>query len=62
MTQNIIVGIIVLLAVIFVIKRIYRNIRHANDPCYGCGGCEIHRQLMEKRKTCNKNKHSNCKK
>ena len=36
MYQYIIVAAILLLAVGYASWRVYVNIRHANDPCYGC--------------------------
>jgi hypothetical protein len=62
MVQTIIVTIIVTLAIAYVAYKIYMKIHSFNDPCAGCSGCEIHRQLMEKRKECNKNQRSGCKK
>jgi hypothetical protein len=50
MTQTIIVIIIVAAAVGWALHMAYRNIRHANDPCYGCAGCELHRQMMENKR------------
>lgn len=54
MTQTIIVAVIVIAALVYAGYRIYLNIRSAGDPCYGCPGCELHKQLMEKRRGCTK--------
>lgn len=62
MLQDIIVTVIVLSAAAFVCRAVYRTIKHSNDPCYGCKGCEIHRQLMEKKEKCKNKIHSDCKK
>ena len=62
MIQTIIVTFIVTLAIAYVAYKIYKRIQSSDDPCAGCSGCEIHRQLMVKRKECNKNHRSGCKK
>ena len=54
--QYIILGAILVLAVAYAAWRIYRAIRHANDPCYGCEGCAL-KDLKQQAKTkkCPKN-------
>lgn len=29
--------------------RIYKAVRSAGDPCYGCNGCELKKQLRKNR-------------
>ena len=39
--QYLIVTVILAIAVGYAAWRIYRALRMANDPCYGCEGCEL---------------------
>lgn len=50
--QYIILCLILLLALSFVVFRIYMTFRYANDKCYGCSGCAIHDQMQRKKKAC----------
>ena len=54
--QYIILGAVLVLAVTYAGWRIYRALRHANDPCYGCEGCAL-KDLKQQAKTkkCPKN-------
>ena len=58
--QQIIVILIGIGCLAWVGIRIYRTfngIKDGNDPCAGCPtGCELHRQLREKRRHCEKSK------
>ena len=51
--QLILVITILTAAVAYSGWRIYNAIRHANDPCYGCNGCQL-KNL--KNKACTKKK------
>ena len=50
MAQIAAVVIIIVLALSHAGYRIYKALRAAGDPCYGCAGCAIHDQLLKKRK------------
>lgn len=54
--QGIIVGIVVLLCLIEVVRRVLRFFRSTaknNDPCAGCPNeCELKRMLDAKKQTC----------
>ena len=52
--QEIIVAIILLLSVGYAVYRVYKSIRQAGDPCYGCKGCALHEQM--KKNECYKRK------
>ena len=39
--QYLIVAILLAFAVMYAAWRIYRALRAANDPCYGCEGCQL---------------------
>ena len=52
--QEIVIAIILLLCVGYAAYRIYRAVKRANDPCYGCEGCALRDQM--KKKTCDKRK------
>lgn len=39
--QYLIVAILLAVAVMYAAWRIYRALRAANDPCYGCEGCQL---------------------
>ncbi|MBP5569801.1 MAG: FeoB-associated Cys-rich membrane protein [Prevotella sp.] len=39
--QYLIVAILLAVAVMYAVWRIYRALRAANDPCYGCEGCQL---------------------
>jgi hypothetical protein len=56
MIQQLIVILIVALAVGIAARMIYRSLRKAGDPCFGCAGCELHTLLEQKRR---KEKKSN---
>jgi hypothetical protein len=36
MTGNIIVGVIILLALIYLVKTIIKAVKNKNSPCFGC--------------------------
>jgi len=39
--QYLIVAILLAVAVMYAAWRIYRALRAAGDPCYGCEGCQL---------------------
>lgn len=39
--QHLIVALILMAAVAYAVRRIYRAFRSANNPCHGCEGCQI---------------------
>jgi hypothetical protein len=55
-TQNLIVGILVVLCIAYIVYRSYRK-KKDKDPCANCPtGCELHDMIQEKQKTCKRNK------
>lgn len=57
MAQYIIIGVILLLAVLYAVRRVYLSAKHSADRCYGCSGCELRDKLRERQgKTGNKPK------
>lgn len=53
----ILIGIGCLVWIGFRIYRTFRGLKGNNDPCAGCPtGCELYRQLREKRRHCEKSK------
>ncbi|MBP5425183.1 MAG: FeoB-associated Cys-rich membrane protein [Prevotella sp.] len=53
MTQTLIVAACIVAATGYAAWRIYDAFRKSQDPCYGCKGCELKKQVCEK-KTCEK--------
>ena len=53
MWQYIISSIVLVLAAGYAAWRIYIAVRKHQDPCYGCKGCELKKQIDYK-KTCEK--------
>lgn len=57
--QYLIVTVILAIAVGYGAWRIYRALRMANDPCYGCEGCELkelRKTALRKNKPCEEKK------
>ncbi|WP_314697046.1 FeoB-associated Cys-rich membrane protein [uncultured Prevotella sp.] len=55
MWQYIVLTIAILSAVGYVIYRTWQSFRAASNPCHGCSGCSINKQLKVKQK--GKQKH-----
>ncbi|MBR7019349.1 MAG: FeoB-associated Cys-rich membrane protein [Prevotella sp.] len=54
--QYVVIAIVVTVAVAYAGWRIYRALRHAADPCYGCEGCALKgAKQRPKTKKCPKN-------
>lgn len=60
--QHIIAYSIVAIAIAYASWRIYKAIKSINDPCNGCQGCEIKKQLLKNKKagTLNKDTKPSC--
>ena len=48
MVQYIIVGIVLALAVAYVVRMLIRTIKVSRNACGGCKGCAIREQMMRK--------------
>ncbi|WP_144264671.1 FeoB-associated Cys-rich membrane protein [Prevotella intermedia] len=48
MVQYIIVGIVLALAVAYVVRMLIRTIKVSRNACGGCKGCAIREQMMHK--------------
>lgn len=48
MVQYIIVGIVLALAVAYVVRMLIRTIKVSRNACGGCKGCAIREQMMSK--------------
>ena len=48
MVQYIIVGIVLALAVAYVVRMLIRTIKVSRNACEGCKGCAIREQMMRK--------------
>jgi hypothetical protein len=46
--QMILVLLILVAATVYACRRIYVAVKHANDPCHGCQGCELKGKIKEK--------------
>lgn len=53
MTQYILIALILVAALGYVARQVYRAFSHGGDPCHGCSGCTMHQQLKDRKdKTC----------
>lgn len=48
--QEIIVYIILAIAVTYAVYKVYSSLAERNSPCYGCQGCELKKQMLNKSK------------
>ena len=49
MIQTIIVAACVVTAIVYAAWRIRQTLRQHSDPCYGCRGCDLKKQVCEKK-------------
>jgi len=54
MIQYVIISIVLLVAVSYVVIRIYELVRKSGNPCWGCTGCALHDQMLKKKQECKK--------
>ncbi|ADQ79610.1 hypothetical protein Palpr_1464 [Paludibacter propionicigenes WB4] len=56
MTQNIIVLIIIVFAIIYSVYAVLKNIRKKDtSPCGDCNGCDVKKEILKNSKTPSKN-------
>lgn len=56
MTQNIIVLIIIVFAIIYSVYAVLKNIRKKDtSPCGDCNGCDVKKEILKNSKTASKN-------
>ena len=58
--QEIAVVIVLLVALSYGGRRIYKVFRSAGDPCYGCAGCPLKAQKQAQQKQAQKKKKADC--
>ena len=51
MIQHLIIFIVLALSLCYAGYRIYIALKSANNPCYGCKGCSIRKELEKNRKS-----------
>ena len=56
--QTILVTAFVALSVLYLARRVWRVLRHADDPCWGCEGCAL--KEMKNRQKSSKGKNPPC--
>lgn len=44
--QYIIIAVVITACIVYAIRRIYVDIRKAQDHCYGCAGCALHDAIV----------------
>lgn len=52
MLQLVLTYFIVALSIGYAIKSIYKSVKSANNPCYGCDGCALKELKMKQNKPC----------